>query len=151
MVKGSTAKSSRRKARKKKGIITTRRKKEFTFRGYTIEELQKMTLAEFIPLLNARTRRSLERGMTNYQQKFLEHLRKSDDNEIKTHNRDMIVLPEMVGRTIKIHNGKEFQQVTIQPEMLGHYLGEFALTRGSVKHTGPGVGATRSSKYMPLK
>jgi small subunit ribosomal protein S19 len=63
----------------------------------------------------------------------------------------MIVLPEMVGRTIRIYDGKEFQQVTILPEMLGHYLGEFALTRKSVKHTGPGVGATRSSKYMPLK
>ena len=150
MAKGSTAKSSRRKARKKKGIITTRRKKEFTFRGYTLDKLQKMTMAEFIPLLNARTRRSLNRGLTNYQQKFLEHLRKTD-GVVKTHNRDMIVLPEMVGRTLRIHNGKEFQQVTIQPEMLGHYLGEFALTRGSVKHTGPGVGATRSSKYMPLK
>jgi small subunit ribosomal protein S19 len=63
----------------------------------------------------------------------------------------MIVLPEMVGRTIRIHDGNEFQQITILPEMLGHYLGEFSLTRKNVKHTGPGVGATRSSKYMPLK
>jgi small subunit ribosomal protein S19 len=150
MAKGSTAKSSRRKARKRKGLITTRRKKEFTFRGYTMDKLQKMTLAEFMPLLDARTRRSLKRGLTVYQQKFLEHLQKTD-GVVKTHNRDMIVLPEMVGRTVRIHDGKEFQQVAIQPEMLGHYLGEFALTRKGVKHTGPGVGATRSSKYMPLK
>lgn len=150
MAKGSTAKSSRRKARKRKGIITTRRKKEFTYRGYTIDKLQKMTLAEFMPLLDSRTRRSLKRGLTIPQQKFLEHLRKTD-GVIKTHNRNMIVLPEMVGRTIRIHDGSEFQQITIIPEMLGHYLGEFSLTRKNVKHTGPGVGATRSSKYMPLK
>jgi small subunit ribosomal protein S19 len=150
MAKGSTAKSARRKARKQKGLISTRRKKEFTYRGYTLDQLSKMTLTEFMVLLNARTRRSVKRGLTEQQQKFLEHLRKSD-GVIKTHNRDMIVIPEMVGRTIRIYDGKEFLSVTIQPEMLGHYLGEFALTRKSVKHTGPGVGATRSSKYMPLK
>jgi small subunit ribosomal protein S19 len=63
----------------------------------------------------------------------------------------MIVLPEFVGRKIAVYNGKEFQEVLIQQEMIGHYLGEFALTRKPVKHTGPGVGATRSSKFMPLK
>ena len=150
MAKGSTPKTARRKARKKKGIATTRRKKEFTYRGRTMDELKKMSIEEFATLLNARTRRSIKRGTTDQQQRFLEHLHRTD-GEIKTHNRDMVVLPEMVGRTIRIHNGKEFQQVTIMPEMLGHYLGEFALTRKSVKHTGPGVGATRSSKFMPLK
>jgi len=150
MAKGSTAKSARRKIRKQKGIISTRRKKEFTFRGYTIEQLSDMTLEEFTQLLDSRSRRSIQRGLTNQQQKFMEHLRKNE-GVIKTHNRNMIVLPEMVGRTIRIHDGKDFQQIIILPEMLGHYLGEFALTRKSVKHTGPGVGATRSSKYMPLK
>ncbi len=115
-----------------------------------MDDLKKMSIEEFTTLLNARTRRSIKRGITDQQQRFLEHLRRTDD-VIKTHNRNMIVLPEMVGRTIRIHSGKEFQQVTIMPEMLGHYLGEFALTRKSVKHTGPGVGATRSSKFMPLK
>jgi len=77
---------------------------------------------------------------------------KAGDGEIvKTHCRDMIILPSFVGKTIGVHNGKEFQPVKIQPEMIGHYLGEFALTRKRVKHSGPGVGATRSSKYMPLK
>ena len=150
MAKGTTAKSARRKARKQKGIVSTRRKKEFTYKGYTMDELKEMTLDDFMGLLKARMRRSIKRGLTEPQQKFLEHLRKTD-GEIKTHSRDMIVLPEMVGRTIRIYNGKEFQQVLIQPEMLGHFLGEFALTRQGVKHTGPGVGATRSSKYMPLK
>lgn len=150
MVKGSTAKSARRKARKQKGIVSTRRKKEFTYRGYTLDELKKMTLEEFMLLLSARMRRSLKRGLTVQQQKFLEHMHKTD-GVVKTHNRNMVVLPEIVGRTIKVYDGKEFQELTILPEMIGHFLGEFALTRKSVKHTGPGVGATRSSKFMPLK
>jgi len=70
---------------------------------------------------------------------------------IRTHLRDMVILPSFVNHQIFVHNGKEFQRVDIKPEMIGHYLGEFALTRKKVKHTGPGVGATRSSKYMPLK
>ena len=57
----------------------------------------------------------------------------------------------MVGKKVAIHNGKEFKEVEIRAEMIGHFLGEFALTRKIVKHSGPGVGATRSSKFMPLK
>lgn len=150
MVKGSTPKTARRKARKQKGLVSTRRKKEFTYRGYTIEELKKMSIDELIPLFNARMRRSLKRGLSVQQQTFLEHVRKSE-GVVKTHNRNMIVLPELVGRIISVYDGKEFQQITILPEMIGHFLGEFSMTRKSVKHTGPGVGATRSSKFMPLK
>ena len=72
-------------------------------------------------------------------------------DKIRTHIRSMVVLPEFVGKIISIHNGKEFVDVEIAPEMIGHFLGEFALTRRRVAHTGPGVGATRSSKFMPLK
>jgi len=63
----------------------------------------------------------------------------------------MIVMPEMIGKTILIHNGKEFQKVEIQPEAVFHYLGEFALTRKRVSYGSVGIGATRSSKYVPLK
>jgi small subunit ribosomal protein S19 len=56
-----------------------------------------------------------------------------------------------VGKKVAIYNGKEFKEVEIKPEMIGHYLGEFAMTRRSVTHSGPGVGATRSSKFLPLK
>ena len=70
---------------------------------------------------------------------------------IKTHLRDMVILPSFVGHRIDVYNGNEFQRIDIQPNMIGHYFGEFALTRKKVKHTGPGVGATRSSKFMPLK
>jgi small subunit ribosomal protein S19 len=136
----------------KKRKIDIGRKKEFTFKGLKLEEVQKLSLEELLPHLKARQRRSLIRGFTEEQNKLLKKLQKSDKNvEIKTHRRDMVILPEFVGRTIAVHNGTGFIKIKIQPEMIGHFLGEFALTRKDVKHTGPGVGATRSSKYMPLK
>ncbi len=70
---------------------------------------------------------------------------------VKTHVRDMVILPEMVGVTVLVHNGKEFIPVEIKPEMIGHYLGEFAISNKPVKHGTPGIGASRSSMYVPLK
>ena len=125
------------------------RPREFRYRGYTLEELQKMSLEEFAKLLPARERRKIKRGFTEQEEKLLRKLRKK--GWARTHCRDMIVLPEMVGKTIYVHNGKEFVRVDIKPEMIGHRLGEFAQTRKFEKHSGPGVGATRSSKYVPLK
>ena len=149
MAAASPKKTSRRE-RKRNGKITARRKREFIFRGYSLEELQKMTLDELMPLLPSRARRTLTRGMKEQQQKLMKAVENST-GVVKTHRRDFIILPQFVGRTIAIYNGKEFNEVEIKPEMIGHYLGEFALTRKSVRHTGPGVGATRSSKFMPLK
>lgn len=149
--KSSSGKAARRRVRKKKGVIATRRKKEFTYRGYTMEDLTKMSLEEILELLPARARRSYRRGLNQEQQAFLDRMRKTDEEIVKTHRREIVILPEFVGKKIAIHNGKEYVQVAIKPEMIGHYLGEFALTRRSVAHSGPGVGATRSSKYMPLK
>ncbi len=126
----------------------------FTYRGFKLEELTKMPLDEFVKLLPARQRRTLKRGLTPAQKKLMEKIKKAKRGEkikIKTHCRDMIVLPEMVGLTIFVHNGKEFQKVDIKPEMIGHYLGEFAPTRKRVVHGAPGMGATRSSMYVPLK
>ena len=128
--------------------------KKFTYRGYTLEELQKMPRDKFIELLPARQRRTLKRGFTQRQKKLLmkiEKARKGEKVRLKTHCRDMVVLPEMVGFTIEVHNGKEFTRVEIKPEMIGHYLSEFALTRKRVRHGAPGMGATRSSLYIPLK
>ncbi len=145
---GSSARS-RRKAKRKKIEI---KKKEFAYRGLSLEELQKLTIEEFMPLLPSRMRRTLKRGLTVRQEKLLRDIEKTTPGTpIKTHCRNMIILPNFVGHTFNIHNGKEFQRVDIQPNMIGHYLGEFALTRQKVTHTGPGVGATRSSKFMPLK
>jgi len=134
----------------KKG--TTRlpkRKGEFTYRGRNMEELKSMSIDEFAELVKARQRRSLKRGLSDDKKRLLDKLR--GDGVVRTHLRDMIILPEMVDRKISVYNGREFVSITIQPEMLGHYLGEFASTRKMVKHGSAGVGATRSSKFVPLK
>ncbi|MDI9609920.1 MAG: 30S ribosomal protein S19 [Archaeoglobales archaeon] len=125
------------------------RAKEFAFRGYTFDEIQKMPLEDFMKLIPSRERRKLKRGLTEQEEILLRKLRKK--GSAKTHCRDMVILPEMVGKVIFVHNGKEFVRVEIKPEMLGHKLGEFAQTRRFEKHSGPGVGATRSSKFVPLK
>ncbi len=132
--------------------------KIFMYRGYTFEQLQSMSMDEFINLLPSRQRRSLHRGLTSEQRTLLEKIRKGkeairkgSDMIVKTHVRDMTILPEMVGLTILVHNGKEFVSVEIKPEMIGHYLGEFAITNRPVKHGTPGIGASRSSMYVPLK
>lgn len=143
-----SSRSKRKQLRKKIEV----RKKEFRYRGLTLEELQSLSLEEFLDLLPSRMRRTLKRGVTREQDKLLRDIEKADKDEvIRTHLRNMIILPSFVGHKIAVHNGKEFQQITIDPYMIGHYLGEFALTRKRVVHSGPGVGATRSSKYMPLK
>lgn len=135
-----------------------RRKLQFQYRGYTLDELKKMNMDQFIQLLPARARRSLRRGLPPRQKKLLERLRRAyrakkrgKDLITRTHVRDMIIFPEMVGLKIGIYNGKEFEIVDILPDMIGHYLGEFSLTRRRVQHGSPGIGATRSSKYVPLK
>jgi small subunit ribosomal protein S19 len=132
--------------------------KEFMYRGHTLSSLQGMSMDEFINLLPSRQRRSLQRGLPPEQRILLEKMRKAqeaakkgEDATIKTHVRDMIILPEMVGVKILVHNGKEFLPVEIKPEMIGHYLGEFAITNKPVRHGTPGIGASRSSMYVPLK
>ena len=135
-----------------------RRKLQFQYRGNTLDELKKMNMDQFIQLLPARARRSLRRGLPPRQKKLLERLRRAyrakkrgKDLITRTHVRDMIIFPEMVGLKIGVYNGKEFEIVDILPDMIGHYLGEFSLTRRRVQHGSPGIGATRSSKYVPLK
>ncbi len=132
--------------------------KKFAYRGFTLDQLQSMSMDEFIDLLPSRQRRSLNRGLTPEQRMLLEKMRnvkeiirKGSSMTVKTHIRDMIILPEMVGLTIRVHNGKEFVSVEIKPEMIGYYLGEFAITNKPVKHGTPGIGASRSSMYVPLK
>jgi len=128
---------------------------KFRYRGKTLEELLNMPLDELIKLLPARARRSLLRGIKPKQRILLEKIRKYKKLDIKkpikTHVRDMVILPEMVGVTIAIYNGKEFIPVQITPWMIGHYLGEFSPTTKIVKHGEPGLRATRSSMFVPLK
>ncbi len=132
--------------------------REFTYRGLTLNQLQNISMDEFINLLPSRQRRSLHRGLQPPQRILLEKIReakekpeKGNASVVKTHVRDMIILPEMVGVTVQVHNGKEFVQVEIKSEMIGHYLGEFAITNKPVRHGTPGIGASRSSMYVPLK
>ena len=132
--------------------------KEFRYRGFTLDELQAMSMDEFIRLLPSRQRRSLLRGLSQEQRTLLESVRKAKEamkqgqkTVVKTHSRDMIILPEMVGVTLLIHNGKDFTAVEVAPGMIGHFVGEFAITNKPVKHGAPGIGASRSSMYVPLK
>ncbi|MFH1592556.1 MAG: 30S ribosomal protein S19 [Candidatus Woesearchaeota archaeon] len=127
--------------------------KKVTFRGKTLEELQNMELKDFVKLIPARKRRSLLKGLTEQQKILLEKIKKKGQSTkpIKTHVRDMIVVPEMVGSQLLIHNGKEWSPLNVTEEMLGHYLGEFSLTRKKVGHSAPGVGATRSSAAVSKK
>jgi len=129
--------------------------KEFTFYGKTLKELENMDLKDFAKLLPSRKRRSLNRGLTDQQKILYDKIKKfkqqNNKKMIKTHVRDMIVLPEMVGLTMGIHNGKEFVSVIIIPEMLGFFLGELVLTRRRVEHSAPGVGATKSSSAITAK
>jgi len=124
--------------------------KIFTFKGKTIEELQKMSLEDFSKLLPSRQRRALLRGFSDEEKKFLERLRKSS-KPVRTHLRETVIIPEMVFKKVLVHNGNNWLGVDIKPEMVGHRLGEFALTRKKVLHSAPGVGATKASKFMPLK
>ncbi len=144
-----TAKSARRRRRKRKKIEIGRRK-EFLYRGYPLKELQKMSIEEFTNILHARGRRTLKRGWDEERMKTVRKII-SSDKVVKTHRRDLLIIPQFIGKRVAVHNGREFVEIEIKPEMLGHYLGEFALTRREVKHSGPGVGATKSSKFVPLK
>ncbi len=132
--------------------VEARRKREFTLRGKTLPELRAMNLEELTKILTARARRSIRRGFNAETTRFFEAMRATPPEKlVRTHCRDALVLPEHVGRHVAVHNGKEFKEIEVRPEMIGHYFGEFSLTRRFEKHSGPGVGATRSSKFMPLK
>ncbi|HUI38171.1 MAG TPA: 30S ribosomal protein S19 [Thermoplasmata archaeon] len=129
-----------------------RRKREFTLRGLTLGRLQELPLPELAKFLPARARRSIRRGFNDETTRFFDRMRTIPEGKVvRTHCRDALVLPAHVGRRVAIHNGHEFKEIEVRPEMIGHYYGEFALTRRFEKHSGPGVGATRSSKFMPLK
>jgi small subunit ribosomal protein S19 len=124
--------------------------KEFMWHGMNWEQVQKLSFDEFAQHLLARERRTIRRGQNALVDKLYKDVSKSKKN-IKTHCRDAIVTPAFVGTLIKIHNGKEFVAVTIEKEMIGHRLGEFAPTRKRVGHNAPGIGATRSSAAMSVR
>ncbi|VDN99620.1 unnamed protein product [Rodentolepis nana] len=133
--------------------------RKYFYRGVDLEKLLDMTQEQLGELFTCRVRRRIKRGLTQQHITLLQKLRQSKKNcplgekpvPVKTHLRNMIVFPEMVGSIVGIYNGKTFNQVEIRPEMIGHYLGEFSLTYKPVKHGRPGIGATHSSRFIPLK
>lgn len=148
-----SAGAARRRQRKAQAVIETRAKKEFTYRGKTLPELQKLGIDEMLTLLPSRSRRSYARGLQPEERKFLERFDQVEAGKKvhRTHYRHIPVLPRMVEHNIAVYDGREFREFTVQPEMIGHRLGEFANTTRQCKHSGVGVGATRSSKHVPLK
>jgi|SRR3989338_1113897 len=126
--------------------------KEFTYRGKSTEDLKQLDTREFAKLVKSRTRRAILR-QTQQIEKFVAKCAKckARGKQIKTHLRDMIVVPKMIAYEILIHNGKTFLPITVIPEMLGHRLGEFAITREKVKHGAAGIGATKSSMAKATK
>ncbi len=129
--------------------------KKFEFRGMPLSELEQLPLEKLFEMFPSRQRRSLTRGITDGKRKLIEEIKAAkagkNKNPIKTHLRDLIVLPYMVGVTVNVFSGKEFQPVNIVPEMISRYLGEYVITNKRVTHGAPGVGASRSSLYVPLK
>src|SRR5881296_2317043 len=129
--------------------------REYRYRGYTLEHVDVLATEALLQLLPSRRRRSLTRGVSEEKRKLIQDARRTKDGkirgQIKTHARDMVVLPLMVGLTIQVHNGREFVPLEVKPEMVGRYLGEYVITNKKVVHGTPGIGASRSSLYVPLK
>merc|ERR1712025_269557 len=133
--------------------------RKYTYRGVDLDQLLDMGDEQLMELFNCRARRHYNRGITRKPLALLKRLRKAKKEAppmekpevVKTHLRDMIINPEMIGSMVGVYNGKTFNQVEIKPEMIGHYLGEFSITYKPVKHGRPGIGATHSSRFIPLK
>ena len=128
------------------------KRKDFTYRGKTIDELKKLDIREFAKFIPSRERRTLLRN-TDVVEIFLSRSKKKIEKgkQVKTHDRNIIIVPQMVGMTFFVYNGHIFERVNIIPEMVGHRLGEFSLTRRPVKHGAAGIGATRSSASRSVK
>src|SRR3989338_8543036 len=124
--------------------------KEYRWKGKSEEEIKKLSLKEFTTLVPARVRRSLERGFTDAQKSLLKEIDTNSSN-IKTHCRDMVIIPSMIGKTLRVYSVKEYIPVIIAFYMVGHYLGEFVMTRKGVTHSAAGIGATRSSKAVSAR
>ncbi|EAN31402.1 ribosomal protein S19 [Theileria parva strain Muguga] len=140
-------------------ILKKRTFRTFKYRGYELEKLLEMPIDKLTELLPARQRRRFSRGVKRQSLTLLKKLRAAKKDlpygqkpePVKTHLRNMVVIPEMIGSIVGVHNGKQYINVEIKPEMVGYYLGEFSITYKPVRHGKPGIGATHSSRFIPLK
>eukprot|EP01025_Chloroclados_australasicus_P035297 TRINITY_DN3598_c0_g1_i1.p3 TRINITY_DN3598_c0_g1~~TRINITY_DN3598_c0_g1_i1.p3 ORF type:complete len:147 (+),score=16.73 TRINITY_DN3598_c0_g1_i1:109-549(+) len=142
------------------GEVKKRTFKKFTYRGVDLEQLLEMSLDDLLDLFRARVRRKfLRRSNKRKHNTLITKIRKAKKNApqgekpepVKTHLRDMIILPEMIGSQVGVYNGKVYNLVEIKPEMIGHYFGEFSITYKPTMHGRPGIGASTSSRFIPLK
>ena len=127
-------------------------KKDFTLRGKTLEELQKLDVREFAKYLKSRQRRTVLRQFQEIE-KFIARakIKIAKNKPVRTHYRDLVIVPAMVGMRLNIYNGRNFVPVDVIGEMLGHEFGEFSMTRVKVKHGGAGIGATKGTKHKAKK
>ncbi len=129
--------------------------KDFKFRGLTWEDLLKVSQSELENSMNSRARRSLKRSKQldkRIVKAIDENLKgKISDKPVKTHSRDLIITPNMVGLKFAVYDGKAFQAIGLTKEMVGFYLGEFVDTRKKPVHSKAGIGATKSSKNVGKK
>ena len=133
--------------------------KKFMFRGIELDKLLDLNHEEFAKLITSRARRRIFRGLKAKPKRFIARLRKAKKNcgpldkpePVKTHLRNMLIMPEMIGSIVGVYNGKVFNGIEIKPEMVGMYLGEFSPTYKPVRHGRPGIGSTNSSRFIPLK
>ena len=139
-----------------------RKKRAFrkvTYRGLELDQLLDQTPKQLSQIVGSRVRRRLDRGLKRKQQQLLKKLKQAKKkvvapekpDPVKTHVRNMPIVPEMVGSIIGVYNGKVFNQVEVKTDMVGHYLAEFSMSYKPVKHGRPGIGATHSSRFIPLK
>ncbi|XP_073015027.1 small ribosomal subunit protein uS19-like isoform X2 [Primulina eburnea] len=133
--------------------------RKFNYRGVDLDALLNVSNDEIVKLFNARARRRFQRGFKRNPMALIKKLRKAKQEApqgekptlVRTHLRNMIIVPEMIGSVLGVYNGKTFNPVEIKPEMIGHYLAEFSISYKPVKHGRPGIGATHSSRFIPLK
>lgn len=131
----------------------------FQYRGVELDKLLDISQEELVKLFRARQRRKFRRGVSKREKHLLKKLRKAKKEcpqgekpkPVPTHLRDMVIIPEMIGSIVAVHNGKQYTSVEIKPEMIGYYLGEFSITYKHTRHGKPGIGATHSSRFIPLK
>ncbi|GJN24743.1 hypothetical protein PR202_gb12502 [Eleusine coracana subsp. coracana] len=133
--------------------------RKYSYRGVDLDALLDMSTDDLVQLFPARARRRFQRGLKRKPMALIKKLRKAKKDApagekpepVRTHLRNMIIVPEMIGSIVGVYNGKAFNSVEIKPEMIGHYLAEFSLSYKPVKHGRPGIGATHSSRFIPLK
>ncbi|KAK2080832.1 ribosomal protein S15 [Prototheca wickerhamii] len=133
--------------------------RKYSYRGVDLEQLLDMSTSQLVKLMASRQRRRFSRGLKRGHLTLIKKLRRAKKNcpagekpePVRTHLRNMIILPEMIGSVVGVYNGKTFNQVEVKPDMIGHYLAEFSISYKPVKHGKPGIGATHSSRFIPLK